>query len=368
MIEFNITEKSKTAIYIQLKNDIKAAIKSGKFPPMAKLPSVSEIAEASGVSLRTADTALRELIYEGVCFRRPKKGTFVSDMFMENDSCKQDICGILTQPVPMHYPLQTLLHCGIMESAARNNISSFMIPLQDFNRKESPANVIRRFDEGTGFNLRGIVAADFDCCTEIIKIAPEFPDKRFFLINYQSSKLKDLPPNVAAVVNDDYAGAYHLAQYIFSEYKIKKCVIMTMELPEFDMSYILRCKGFKKAISEEGVSLSAVLKIETCGYISDFVNFSYEAAKEFFLNGGEADFIFVVNDLMVSGVQKALEELKLSDKIYISGHDCLHNLQGSGFPTVKVAYTEMGKVAVEKMLDPDSKMQTVIKLLPEIKM
>ena len=80
MIKFDISENSEKAVYIQLKDSIKKAIISGKYPPLSKLPPVSKIATDSGVSLRTADIALQELINEGVCFRRPKKGTFVSDL------------------------------------------------------------------------------------------------------------------------------------------------------------------------------------------------------------------------------------------------------------------------------------------------
>ncbi|MBP1582515.1 MAG: GntR family transcriptional regulator, partial [Victivallales bacterium] len=60
----------------QLKTAILTYIRQASLPDGTALPSVQRIAEAAQVSLRTADLALQELVADGYCFRRPKRGTF----------------------------------------------------------------------------------------------------------------------------------------------------------------------------------------------------------------------------------------------------------------------------------------------------
>ena len=364
MIKFDISENSEKAVYIQLKDSIKKAIISGKYPPLSKLPPVSKISAASGVSLRTADIALQELINEGVCFRRPKKGTFVSDIQKYR---KQQICGIIASTSPVANPLRALLYCGVMESAARNSIPAFMIPVPDTEKSETPADVIRRFDDGMDFDMKGVFVITQFYNNEAIEIARQFPQKRFFFLNYQGEWLKNLPENAAAVVNDDFAGAYYLAQYVFTEYKIRNAAILSVPLTNGDLTYIERISGFKKAAKEANIKINTGIKINKhANSFSGQINSAYEAVKLFLANGGETDFIFCVNDLFAQGAKNAIEECGLKGKIHVSGYDCIHELPNYDIPSVKVAYTEMGKIALQKMLADSNPMQTVTKLLPEI--
>ena len=73
-----------------------------------------------------------------------------------------------------------------------------------------------------------------------------------------------------------------------------------------------------------------------------------------------------MNDALAHGAREVIKEAGLQDEINVSGYDDLHPLRDSDIPSAKVLYTEMGKVGLQKMLDPGSKMQCVVKLLPEI--
>ena len=331
---------------------------------MSKLPPVSQIAKDAGVSLRTADIALQELINEGICFRRPKKGTFVAG---ENTSRKQKICGVLGSLNPISYPLQTILYSGIMEAAARNNSPAFMIPLPEDGIGESPENVILRCDRGLEFDLKGIFVIDIQHHKTALELARKFPSKRFILLNYQGEFLKNMPENVAAVVNDDFIGAHHLAEYVFSEYKVKTAVVLSIDLDINDNTYKEREKGIKAAARKNGVHMMKTIQIpRVIGSLSKQVTAAKETVQELLKKKNRPDFIFAVNDALAYGAREMIKEAGLQDDINVSGYDVLHPLRDSDIPSVKVLYTEMGKVGLQKMLDPGSTMQSVVKLLPEI--
>ena len=78
MIEFNIDRNAPSPVYIQIRDRLEKVIRSGKYPPLSAIPPVAKIAEMAGVSLRTADLAMTELVRDGICFRRRKKVTFVT--------------------------------------------------------------------------------------------------------------------------------------------------------------------------------------------------------------------------------------------------------------------------------------------------
>ncbi len=74
-----LDKNSSDAIYVQLSNQLKNYIAKKNLEPGAMLPDIKTIARSAKVSVKTAERALDKLIKEGICFRRPKKGTFVAD-------------------------------------------------------------------------------------------------------------------------------------------------------------------------------------------------------------------------------------------------------------------------------------------------
>ena len=364
MIKLNIQENSDKAIYIQLKSKIKEAILLGKYPPSSKLPPVSKIAAAAGVSLRTADCALQELINEGICYRRPKKGTFVSDI---PKLATQETCGILTNISLMSNFENSLLYSGVMASAISNNIPAFTIPLPVDNHSSNPLDIIKMFDNGMNFDMKGIFVITNYYNYETLEIARHFPNKRFFLLNYQGDWLNEMPENVQAVVNDDYLGAFNLTQKIVKEYKIKNAIILSNSLSHGDMTYLERMKGMKDAAQQLNIPILSEIIIKCkFSHTTGYINEGFEAVKNFLLNGGETDFIFCTNDLCAYGAKKAIEEHNLQDKIQVSGYDCLYSQYCKDFPSVKVLYNQMGKIAFDNMLSIDKNTTKITKLLPEI--
>lgn len=66
-------------LYLQIKDGLIAAIRSGQFEPHQRLPSERELSEQYNVSRMTVRQALLSLVRDGVIYTRVGKGTFVAD-------------------------------------------------------------------------------------------------------------------------------------------------------------------------------------------------------------------------------------------------------------------------------------------------
>jgi GntR family transcriptional regulator len=66
-------------LYIQIQKALHDQIRSGEYPPRSRVPSEEMLALHYGVSRMTARKSLDALVARGLLFRRPGKGTFVTD-------------------------------------------------------------------------------------------------------------------------------------------------------------------------------------------------------------------------------------------------------------------------------------------------
>ncbi|MDK2896027.1 MAG: GntR family transcriptional regulator, N-acetylglucosamine utilization regulator [Candidatus Atribacteria bacterium] len=73
-----ISEENNLPLYQQLKNILKGQILNGTFRVGDQIPSESELCARYGVSRITVRQAIASLVQEGLLYRRPGKGTFVT--------------------------------------------------------------------------------------------------------------------------------------------------------------------------------------------------------------------------------------------------------------------------------------------------
>lgn len=73
-----VDRSSPTPPYEQIANDIAGKIRSGEYPPGARLPSLADIVQEAGVAKVTAVRALKALREEGYAVSRPGWGTFAA--------------------------------------------------------------------------------------------------------------------------------------------------------------------------------------------------------------------------------------------------------------------------------------------------
>jgi len=76
---FKIDKNLPIPIYYQLKKFIIEKIEKGELKPGDRIPTEQELCQMFGISRTPVRQALTELAYEGILYRRPGRGTFVSE-------------------------------------------------------------------------------------------------------------------------------------------------------------------------------------------------------------------------------------------------------------------------------------------------
>lgn len=77
MIEFHLVGHSNVAVYLQLVQQVKQALRLGRLAPGERLPTVREVAAALAINPHTVLKAYRELELTGLVEGRAGQGTFV---------------------------------------------------------------------------------------------------------------------------------------------------------------------------------------------------------------------------------------------------------------------------------------------------
>ena len=77
MIEFRLASHTNVAVYMQLVQQVKQALRLGRLEPGEQLPTVREVAEALAINPHTVLKAYRELELAGLVDGRAGLGTFV---------------------------------------------------------------------------------------------------------------------------------------------------------------------------------------------------------------------------------------------------------------------------------------------------
>ncbi len=77
MVSFRIDRRSGTAVYAQLVQQVRQAIRMGRLAPGDQLPTARDVAERTGINPNTVLRAYRDLEVAGLVEPRQGSGTFV---------------------------------------------------------------------------------------------------------------------------------------------------------------------------------------------------------------------------------------------------------------------------------------------------
>src|SRR5438105_1642812 len=78
-MRINITPTDGVPIYLQIVNQIKYLVASGRLTPNDELPPIRTLAEQLVVNPNTVARAYRELEQAGIVYKRRTAGTYISD-------------------------------------------------------------------------------------------------------------------------------------------------------------------------------------------------------------------------------------------------------------------------------------------------
>jgi len=347
----------KVPVYIRLKNEILSDIKSGKYPENSPLPAVNVIADNAGISVRTAYLAVQELVKDGVCFRRPKKGTYVGN---PADFVRHAVCAVWTkysEASPFDYPLSSVFYCGILQGCAKFGITPVLV-------SEPPEAVIRRYDRSAEFDFKGVLVLDPDKFGDTVELARKFPEKRFFFVNYLMENIDDLPPNMTAVIDDGYRGAYRMIEHLIS-LKCNDFVLFSTRLAPGNRTYCERIRGALAALKDYSVPFDDgdVIRRERF----EQQEWAFLAMTRLLRSGRRPQAVFCVNDMLAAGVSQAVEAEKVPG-VVVAGYDNLYpNFSDRwGFVTMQVPYSQMVIESLRLLSSDGESPGRVIKLQSEM--
>ncbi len=344
---FTIDKKSPETLWRQTKKQIKDYIHERGLKPGTRLPNVQELADQAGISLKTSERALRELVKEGVCFRRPKHGTFVGNM--EREVEKNKICGILHHEGLQSFEgdiVQHLIYQGIRNGNG-GSVDTFFL-------SGDPVKSIERYRNLAGLELQGILMMHWQNSGEAVELALKFPDLRFVFINYAFDNFENTPDNMFGVFNDDFGGGFQLAEHMVSQ-GCKHFGVVSLEVA--NENYNRRIAGFKAALNSHGLGLSARQVLiapnkTTIRSFDDLREIGFRSADKLLRQHRSLDAILATNDYLADGALAAIEQHKLGGRVCVTGYDAFSIFSPrTNFTTVAIDLEKIGHMAVRLLLE-----------------
>ena len=360
----SIDKKSPIPVGKQLKTAILTYIRQASLPDGTALPSVQRIAEAAQVSLRTADLALQELVADGYCFRRPKRGTFVGARAV---SQVKSLFGLWEAYSPDDHIIDLtylLIQRSITELLTKSETETHML-------LREPAKDIPFYTGISSFDFKGMLVYDNKLFHPMLELAARFPKQKFVFLNYQMEGLEQTPDNVRAVINDDFGGAYALLERYVAQ-GVRRLAVAAWPLSPSNRTYKERLRGCQQAAADYGVQFSLDKDLIQCdtiqqGNLQTKLRNSYLAAKRYLQSGRRPQLIIALNDTIALAFQQCVEEEGLAGQIQIAGYDCILSelVRLHGIPSMRIQYPQMCQCGLN-LLTQDFQDAPKVTLIPPV--
>ena len=361
-LNFHLDASTHEPAYLQLKEQLKAQIAGAKLAPGTALPSLKAIAALAGVSLRTADAGINKLIEEGVCYRRPKKGTFVGEGGLAPQAERRKhvaVCYGRDANILENDLIWSKIMRGVeamSESCGFEVVSLSMAGL---------GKSLEFYRNSTELSLHGVLMLRWDGLEEVFRLAAGAKPLPFIFLNYYVKGFEDGPENVHGIFNDDFAGAYQMADYIASKHG-GQISLFTIEME--DENYNNRVRGYFAALEARGVKVppERVLS-QSRGGGQTLQEAGGALAERLMASSPGCRIVLCVNDLMAEGALRRLKAAGLHDAVVAGYDNILAHVSGdANFPTCAIDFEAMGRKAVEMLSNPKREYPRTIRLVPQL--
>lgn len=352
-IKLSIREDSGDPLYVQIRRKIENYIHEQGLGEGAQLPDIRTLSRLSGVSLRTVDRALDMLISDGVCVRRPKRGTFVTNRRAEK---VREVCclcaprGIKGWPAP-EVPMK--VYGGLLAKAREVGIDVLTV---------GDDEIALGYRNSSHIHIVGCVVECWEDFPQGLAMARRHPSIPFVFANYEMPDFARTPENVRGVFNDDFAGAYQAVSELCRRGS-RRVDAVTLELP--DRNYARRLEGYRAALQAHHASGHEHALPEAMHNRQPQA--ACETTRRVLGAGMGPDAFFCVNDHLAAGVDDALGEAQVRSEIEVVGYDNLFPeiSVSRHMTTMEVDYAGIGRVALEILLNPEATAKT-LRLAPRL--
>ncbi len=338
MIDLN----NPSPLYQQVADDIRCRIKLGELAIGDQIGSQQELTKIYDVSPITVKKAIADLIRDGVLFSRVGKGTYVALPRKVVDYSKTRTIGFVLRD--LNSPFFSRILQSVERTISDNKYN--LLLANSTNQPEIEDNQIRHFLD---MGVSGIIIASMShhySATPLIR---------------QLSK-ENYPVVVVSYINDEdvcFIGTDHeLGGYIATEHLIKCGYkrIGYINGEEGNLVGELRRDGFIKAVEEYSIRQfpEDTYRLRYRGETYDY-NSGYEIGKQFITQANRAEALFIYNDLVALGFQRAVLDhgFKVPEDVAIVGFDDIKRGITAQVPltTIHQPTDEIGRLAVITLIE-----------------
>lgn len=328
-------------LYIQIANDIKAKIASGKLQVGDRLTSQNELVNEYSVSLITVKKALADLNREGVIYSRVGKGTYVANRANHVDFTKLRTIGFVLRD------LESPFFSRILPSAEKKlSEKKFNLLLSSTaGIAEKEESMIQHFLE---IGVNGLIIAsmsrEYIASPVIRKLHEEnFP---YVVVSYMVDE------DISYVGTDHEEGAFIATQHLIKLGYDRIGYLNGIHDEGSSLLGELRKKGYLGALSRYGIVYNSEFeyKFRLGGEWNDYES-GYKIGLQFVDSSNHPDAIFAFDDLAALGFQKAVLDsgLRVPQDVAIVGFDDIRRGVTAPVPltTVHQPLAEVGEIAVD---------------------
>ncbi len=339
-------------LYEQVRKQTLDYINEHDLKPGDAIPTEAELAARYGVSVGTVRRALRQLVDQGILYRQPGRGTFLTEQSRERARRR----GFLACMVPyIRDAFASTVIAGAQHAAQEADYA--LLLHNSYGQPDLEEKLLR---QSLG-SAAGIVLLPVGRAT-LPPILEELLRRRFPLVFVDRLPTPDTD-NVNCVIADNRGGAYAAVQHLI-ELGHRRIGLALTANAKVNSSVAQRAEGYRQALRDHDLVVNEALVLEGLTPRREIAKPTDEEGVE---EGGDIDLIqgflrreqpsalFAVNDLIAIQAWRAAEGLGLSipRDLSIVGFDDADFLRDLGIPLTTVAQDAFGagQKAVEILIE-----------------
>ena len=333
-------------LYLQVANDLKKRIKNRDFGEDGRIPNYLDLTEEYDVSMSTVKKAMQMLNDADIINSRVGKGTYANPDFINNNGNtikkQKGKVGILIRDI--EGPYFSDIYSGLADEAENYNRKLLITVSRNIHQQEDSL-----LEMMLGHKIEGLLIT-----TRRKSLYGALTYDRLVNENVPTIIIHDVyDSNLPIVDVDNYKGGKLVAEY-FLKQKLKKFAIVVGE--HGYRTDDMRMNGFLDGLKDNNVDIAKNLFSYRMSFSTEKTAFDegYKWGKSLRINELGIEGIFLFNDLIAMGFQKAMLErgLSIPEDISIVGFDNIERCSEARIPltTVESPRKEIGHLAFQRLM------------------
>lgn len=338
MVDITDTDKH---LYEIVANDLKEKIVDNFFGEDGKIPNYLKLTDMYDVSMSTVKKAMKILNDEDVIVSRVGKGTFANKKFIAGQAVRStpttNKIGLMIRD--LDGPYFSGIHQGLSDQIDSQGKKLMITVSRDFHQHEDSLLRMMLSDE-----VDGLVITTRRKSIYGVRIYEDLKKNHIPTVI-----LHDVYDSMLPIVDvDNFKGGRLAAEQLLKHSEKKLCVLVGEHGYRTDD---LRLEGFLETLREKGINPEERCHIFRYSFGTENTAFDegYKLGMALDIKNLDIDGLFVFNDLIAMGFQKAMVErgIRIPDEIAIIGFDNIERCSEARVPltTIDVPRYDIGRTA-----------------------